>query len=127
MTNTQAPKFTKYEMARIIGARALQIAMDAPILIKLSNDELKAMKYDSLQIAEKEFSADALPITIQRPIPQKRKDKIVVIKEEKVSDEEIAEKEKEVEKEVVEDAEQLGFAQADEAEATELEAGTDEQ
>jgi len=126
MTGT-THNFTKYEMARIIGARALQIAMDAPILIKLSNDELKEMKYDSLKIAEKEFNADALPITIQRPIPQKRKDKAVIIKEEKVSDEEIAEKEKEVEKEVVEDAEQLGFVQADETETTELETASDEQ
>src|SRR3989338_1327937 len=111
MPNT-TQNFTKYEMARIIGARALQIAMDAPILIKLSNEELKAIKYDSLQIAEKEFAADALPITIQRPIPQKRKDKAVVIREEKVSDEELKAKEHQVEKEIVEDAEELGFVEA---------------
>ena len=32
-------KFTKYEIARIIGARALQIAMDAPVLLKLTEEE----------------------------------------------------------------------------------------
>lgn len=30
--------FTKYEIARIIGARALQIAMDAPILLKITKE-----------------------------------------------------------------------------------------
>jgi len=29
--------FTKYEIARILGARALQVSMDAPLLIKISN------------------------------------------------------------------------------------------
>ena len=33
--------FTKFEKARIIGSRALQIAMGAPFLIKLSNDDLE--------------------------------------------------------------------------------------
>ena len=32
--------FTKYEIARILGARALQIAMDAPLLLKISFGEL---------------------------------------------------------------------------------------
>ena len=45
-------QFTKYEIARIIGARALQIAMDAPLLLKISEPELKEMRYDSLRIAE---------------------------------------------------------------------------
>ena len=35
--------FTKYEIARIIGARALQIAMDAPIILKISEEELKKL------------------------------------------------------------------------------------
>ena len=47
--------FTKYEIARIIGARALQIAMDAPILLKITPKELEEMRYDSLKISEKEF------------------------------------------------------------------------
>jgi hypothetical protein len=74
------------------------------------------MKYDALLIAEREFQEDILPISISRPTPQKKKDKLAVIKEEKVSDEEIAEKEKEVEKEIVESAAELGFVKEDEAE-----------
>jgi DNA-directed RNA polymerase subunit K len=116
MTPKAQETFTKYEVARIIGARALQIAMDAPILLKLSEDDLKTMKYDALLIAEREFQEDILPISISRPTPQKKKDKLAVIKEEKVSDEEIAEKEKEVEKEIVESAAELGFVKEDEAE-----------
>jgi len=82
-------QFTKYEIARIIGARALQIAMDAPMLMKISEEELKAMRYNSLKIAEMEFKEGVLPISINRPVPQKRKDKLTAIKEEAVSDAEI--------------------------------------
>jgi DNA-directed RNA polymerase subunit K len=106
-------KFTKYEIARIIGARALQIAMDAPLLLKIKEDELKEIRYDSLKISEKEFESGALPITIHRPTPRKGAEKLSQIKEEKISDEELAEKEKEVEKEIAEDAKELGFANED--------------
>ncbi len=123
----QHSQFTKYEVARIIGARALQIAMDAPLLVKISDSDLKAMKYDALQIAEKEFQADALPITIQRPTPQKRKEKLSVAREEHVSDEEIEQKEKEVEKEVVQDAQQLGFAAEDDSDGIEMDSSSEEQ
>ncbi len=113
-------QFTKYEIARIIGARALQIAMDAPLLIKVSDEELKSMKYDALLIAEKEFTSGALPISINRPLPRRRKEKLAAIKEEKVSDEELKKKEKEVEKEIVEDLDEYGLSNAEE-ETTDLE------
>ena len=121
--NTQ--KFTKFETARIIGARALQIAMDAPLLIKISADELKAIKYDPLKIAEKELNSGALPISIHRPMPRKHKDKLA-IKEENISDEEIVAKEQEVEKEIVEDAAQLGFTDASDDSAESETAGSEE-
>ncbi|MBS3089408.1 DNA-directed RNA polymerase subunit K [Candidatus Pacearchaeota archaeon] len=108
--------FTKYEIARILGARALQIAMDAPLLVKISEENLKSFKYDALKIAEYEFNAGALPITINRPLPQKRKDKLVSVKEEKISDEEIVAKEQEVEKEIVEDAGELGLVEEEDIE-----------
>ena len=108
--------FTKYEIARIIGARALQIAMDAPILLKISDKELKEMKYDSIKIAERELKEDVLPIAIHRPTPKKRKDKLAVIKEEAVSDEELAEKEHEEEKHIAEKAEEMGLVEGDEVE-----------
>lgn len=115
-------QFTKYEIARILGARALQIAMDAPLLIKISDAELKSMKYDSLLIAEKEFTDGALPISVHRPTPLKRKEKLTAIQEEQVSDEELKAKEHQVEKEIVEDAGELGFAQEDEIDTIEMDA-----
>jgi DNA-directed RNA polymerase subunit K len=116
-------QFTKYEIARIIGARALQIAMDAPLLVKLSKEQLKEMKFDALRIAEYELNEGVLPITIHRPSPRKSKDRLGAIKEEQLSDEELIAKAQEVEKEIVEDAKEIGFvneADADE-EATEIE------
>lgn len=121
-------KFTKYEIARIIGARALQIAMDAPLLLKMSDDELKEVKYDAIRLAEKELESGVLPIAVNRPSPRKRKDKLQIIKEEKVSDEEIVAKEHEVEKEIVSDAEELGLVPVDESETeTSDAAGPEEQ
>ncbi|MBS3091764.1 DNA-directed RNA polymerase subunit K [Candidatus Pacearchaeota archaeon] len=109
-------KFTRYETARIIGARALQIAMDAPVILKISEQKLKELRYDSLKIAELEFNEGVLPISVDRPTPRKHKEKLTVIKEEKVSDEEIAAKEHEIEKEITENAEQLGLIAGDEVE-----------
>ncbi|MEK6888692.1 MAG: DNA-directed RNA polymerase subunit K [Nanoarchaeota archaeon] len=113
-------QFTKYEIARIIGARALQIAMDAPLLLKISKEEMEKLRYDSLKIAELEFNKNTLPITISRPMPRKRKEKLIAVKEEKVSDEELEAKEKEVEKEIAEDAEQLGLVANEEETDTEV-------
>jgi len=64
-------KLTKYEMARVMGARALQIAMGAPILVKIDEKELERINYDTLAIARMEFDKDILPITIRRPMPDK--------------------------------------------------------
>ena len=63
-------KFTKYEKARMIGSRALQIAMGAPFLVKLNEDNLKKMGYNPVEIAKKEFEEGLLPITIRRPLPK---------------------------------------------------------
>lgn len=110
---TQQEKFTRYEVARIIGARALQIAMDAPLIIKVSDEKLKEMRYDSLKIAELEFSENVLPISIDRPSPRKRAEKLAPIREEKISDEEIAAKEHEVEKEIIENADEFALVKDD--------------
>lgn len=113
--------FTRYELARIIGARALQIAMDAPILLKISDAELKQIKYDPLKIAELEVKAGVLPISIHRPRPQRRGDKLKDVKEEQIDDEKIIQKEKEIEEEIVEKAVEEGFAQEDDVEEAESE------
>jgi DNA-directed RNA polymerase subunit K len=54
-------KYNKYERARIVSARALQISMDAPILIKVPKDE-----YNPITIARMELKEDVIPITIKR-------------------------------------------------------------
>jgi DNA-directed RNA polymerase subunit K len=74
--------FTKYERARIIGARALQISMDAPILLKLSNEQIESLNYDSLKIAQKELNDGVLPISINRPLPERVESKLKVVKKE---------------------------------------------
>ena len=63
--------FTKYEKARIIGARALQLAMGAPLLIELKKEDLEKIRYDPIAIAKIEFEKGILPITIKRPLPGK--------------------------------------------------------
>lgn len=123
-------QFTKYETARIIGARALQIAMDAPLLLKIPEEDLKTIKYDALKIAEKELHAGVLPITINRPTPRKRKEKLASAKEEALTDEELIAKAQEVEKEIVQDAKEAGFvneAAEDEAEEEPEVTDTEEQ
>ena len=53
--------YTRFEKARIIGARALQIAMGAPVLIHVPSNI-----YDPLDIAIYEFEKGAVPITVKR-------------------------------------------------------------
>ncbi len=52
-------RYTRFEKARIIGARALQISCGAPTMI----DYPKGM-LDPIDIAMKEFDADVLPISV---------------------------------------------------------------
>ncbi len=59
-------RFTKYEIARIIGARALQLAMGAPLMIKRPKDE-----FNTIRLAKQELEKGALPLTIKRPKPIK--------------------------------------------------------
>ena len=60
---------TKFEKARIIGARALQISMGAPFLIKLDEKDLEQMRYNTIEIAKLEFEKGAIPLTVKRPMP----------------------------------------------------------
>ncbi|OIO65472.1 DNA-directed RNA polymerase subunit K [Candidatus Woesearchaeota archaeon CG_4_10_14_0_2_um_filter_57_5] len=61
---------TKYEKARIIGARSLQLSMGAPPLVKMGPADLEKLGYDPLRIAELEFSKDVIPITVRRSLPK---------------------------------------------------------
>jgi DNA-directed RNA polymerase I, II, and III subunit RPABC2 len=58
------PKITRFEKARIVGARSLQISMGAPILVDV--DESLSSPID---IALKELDIGILPITIRRTLP----------------------------------------------------------
>lgn len=64
-------QYTKYERARILGARALQLSMNAPLLITITKEKLEEINFDPLRIAEIEFNAGILPITVKRPLPEK--------------------------------------------------------
>ncbi len=59
--------YTKYEKARMIGSRALQLSMGAPFLVKLTPEELTKMHFDPIEIALKEYQEGILPITVKRP------------------------------------------------------------
>ena len=55
------PKFmTKYERARVIGTRALQISKNAPVLIDLGKEDM-----DPILIAEKELNERKIPFLIR--------------------------------------------------------------
>ena len=56
-----ADQYTRFERARILGARALQVSLGAPILI-----EIPPTLVDPVEIAEREFAAERIPITVRR-------------------------------------------------------------
>lgn len=57
------PYLTKYERARVLGARALQLSMSAPVMVELDGER------DPLKIAEKELRENKIPIIIRRYLP----------------------------------------------------------
>lgn len=63
-------EYTKYEHARVIGARALQISMGAPFLIKLSEKDLEKLSFNPLEIAKLEYKEGVIPIAVKRPMPK---------------------------------------------------------
>jgi len=62
---------TKYEKARVIGARALQISMGAPLLLKLKKEDFEELRFNPIEIAKLELEKGILPITVKRPMPRK--------------------------------------------------------
>jgi DNA-directed RNA polymerase I, II, and III subunit RPABC2 len=65
------PKLTRFEKARIVGARSLQISMGAPILLAL--DESLSGGGTGLNspidIALRELAEGILPMTVRRTLP----------------------------------------------------------
>jgi len=54
-------KYNRFERARIIGARALQISLGAPVLVKIPKEMI-----DPISIAMLEFEKGTIPITVRR-------------------------------------------------------------
>ena len=54
---------TKYERARVLGTRALQISMNAPVMVSIDGET------DPLKIAGKELRARKIPMIIRRYLP----------------------------------------------------------
>ena len=106
-------QFTKYEKARILGARALQIAMNAPLLIKISEEDLEKIKFDALKIAETEFRSEVLPISIKKPFPEKKEERLKRIAVKTIKDNEVEEKEIEEEEEIAKEGEIMELANPD--------------
>ena len=54
---------TKYERARVLGTRALQISMNAPVMVDIGSET------DPLKIAQKELRERKIPMIIRRYLP----------------------------------------------------------
>jgi DNA-directed RNA polymerase subunit K len=120
-------KFTRYEVSRILGARALQIAMNAPLLVKINKEDLEKVKYDALKIAEIELDSGILPISVKRPFPKKKEERLRRPKETKISDKKVEEKEVSEEEEIAKEGEIMELANPeDEQEEYETESEEEE-
>ena len=58
------PKLTLFERARVVGARALQVSMGAPVLL-----DLQEARMSPIDIAMLELEEGVLPISIRRSLP----------------------------------------------------------
>ncbi|MBU4069697.1 MAG: DNA-directed RNA polymerase subunit K [Nanoarchaeota archaeon] len=105
--------FTKYERARILGARALQISMNAPLLIKITPEDLEKIKFDALKIAEIELNSNILPISVKKPFPAKKTEKLKRAKEIKLSEKRKKEIEEREQEEIAKEGEIMAIANPD--------------
>lgn len=67
-------RLTRYERARIVSARTLQLSLGAPSFLDLSNVKVS----DPIEIANLELDKGVLPLTIARKLPGKGKQLIPV-------------------------------------------------
>jgi len=61
---TGPPTLTRFERARIMGARALQLSLGAPVFITIPKNAIS-----SLEIAMEELKQRVIPIVIKRTLP----------------------------------------------------------
>ncbi|MCK5625167.1 DNA-directed RNA polymerase subunit K [Candidatus Pacearchaeota archaeon] len=112
--------FSKYERARILGARALQIAMNAPLLIKITQEDLEKINFDALKIAEVELNSNILPISIKKPFPIRKEEELKRVKEKKISDEQKEEMEAKEVEEIAKEGEIMELANPGDEEVEEI-------
>jgi DNA-directed RNA polymerase subunit K len=62
-------QFTKFEMARVLGSRALQLSHGAKPLVKLTKATLEEIGYNPIEIAKLEIEKGVIPITVIRKYP----------------------------------------------------------
>lgn len=63
MYSKSRPKLTKYEIVRVLGARAHQLALGAPPTVDITGLS------DAIEIAKKEYENGTIPLIIQREYP----------------------------------------------------------
>jgi len=66
---------TRFEYARVLGARALQISLGAPVLVKLPKG---FDRKDTLKIARYELEKGAVPIVVVRVYPSGKRELVEV-------------------------------------------------
>jgi DNA-directed RNA polymerase I, II, and III subunit RPABC2 len=62
-TRITSKYMTKYERARVLGTRALQISLNAPIMVEIHGET------DPLKIAQEELRRRKIPIIVRRYLP----------------------------------------------------------
>ncbi|MBI2043734.1 DNA-directed RNA polymerase subunit K [Candidatus Pacearchaeota archaeon] len=114
-------EFTKYERARILGARALQIAMNAPVLVKITKEDLEKIRYDPLKIAEAELDSGILPISVHRPQPKMKEAKLKRVRDtSKLDDNKVIAKEGMMEEEIAKEGEIMELANPEDEVSSEV-------
>jgi DNA-directed RNA polymerase subunit K/omega len=62
----QMSRLTRFESTRVLSARALQLSLGAPPLVKRTSE------LSMLEVAEKEFLQKVLPLSVLRKFPNGR-------------------------------------------------------
>ena len=70
-------KYSKYEKAKLIGARALQISMGAPVYVELSKKDLAKINYNPIEIAKMELENNVIPLDVVKNLPHEKEEKKV--------------------------------------------------
>ncbi|MGM5480355.1 MAG: DNA-directed RNA polymerase subunit K [Nanobdellota archaeon] len=63
-------KYTRFEKARMIGSRALQLSQGAETKLSLTKKDYEKIKYNPVEIAKMEFEQGVIPLTVKRDQPE---------------------------------------------------------